>query len=87
MSPTSTSTLPQSAHTAAQNALQAALNDPPTKMDNKSENAEDEAQEIEVPDESSGITMPLIEPMRTVFDDQTTYNVKVCACIRLIHCV
>ncbi|KAG9017125.1 eukaryotic translation initiation factor 4E [Tulasnella sp. 427] len=86
MSPVSSS-LPQSAHTAAQQALQAALNDPsskpPTSDDDKMDSTdientpkeeELEGQEIEAP---AGLgSLPLNETARTVFDDPMTFNVK-----------
>lgn len=84
MSPVS-STLPQSAHAAAQNALQAALNDPasqpptattPDLKENMSSGDENEVQEIEV--NSEGLNgLPMSESARTVFEDPATFNVKV----------
>ncbi|KAG8905653.1 eukaryotic translation initiation factor 4E [Tulasnella sp. 403] len=85
MSPVS-STLPQTAHTAAQNALAAALSDPSSKLPDRStpttegndmnarEGDEADAQEVEAP---SGLqTLPMNESPRTVFEDPMAFNVK-----------
>lgn len=88
MSPAAVSSgLPHSAHTAAQQALQAALNDPSNTADKgkmedqdernspREEGEELEGQEIDAP---AGLgSLPLNETARTVFDDPMTFNVKV----------
>ena len=84
MSPISSS-LPQTAHSAAQNALAAALNDPASKPNGETtptstDRDMDEGQEVEIeapvlPEGLNGL--PLNESARTVFDDPTTFNVKV----------
>lgn len=91
MSPVS-STLPQSAQTAAQQALQAALNDPSSQPPSSTSGADsedamdpsnaeasprDEELEGQEIDAPAGLgSLPLNETARTVFDDPMTFNVK-----------
>lgn len=91
MSPVS-SALPQSAHTAAQQALQAALNDPSSKpptsstasddaMDSNNDpetTPRDEELEGQEIEAPAGLgSLPLNETARTIFEDPMTFNVKV----------
>lgn len=90
MSPVS-SALPQSAHTAAQQALQAALNDPSSKpptsstasddaMDSNNDpetTPRDEELEGQEIEAPAGLgSLPLNETARTIFEDPMTFNVK-----------